>query len=105
MNTKVAAITTVVVTGLMFGVCANAHIDFFPCKVKERDTSAGYAYGEGPIRTKEGTCSFMYHLDPERNGESSRLTGVGWAVLIAFCGGIGVAAGFGAGMVLGRKED
>ena len=105
MNTKVAAITTVVVTGLMFGLCANAHIDFFPCKIKERDSNYGGGYGDAPIRTKEGTCSFMYHLTPERDGESERLTGAGWAMLVAFCGGIGVVAGLGAGKVLARKED
>jgi hypothetical protein len=105
MNVTAAGITTVVVTGVMFGLCANAHIDFFPCDITERDSSAGYAFGEGPIRTKDGTCSFMDHPRPERDGESDRLTGADWAMLVAFCGGIGVVTGLGAGKVLARKED
>ena len=105
MNTKVAGITSVVVTGIMFGLCANAHIDIFPCHLVARDSSSGYAYGQGPLRRTDGTCSFMDHLRPERDGESERLTAIGWALLVAFCGGIGVTAGLGAGKVLGRKED
>ena len=47
----------------------------------------------------------MYHLDEARDGESRRLTGGGWAMLLAFCGGIGVATGFAVGKFAGNKKD
>lgn len=81
----IAASSFVVTTGLMFFLCANAHIDFFPCTQTVREGDR--------LVTKDGTCSLMGHLrsgeiDPE---EKTELTGAGWALLVAFCMGIGVA--------------
>lgn len=81
----VAVSSFIVTTGLMFFLCANAHIDFFPCTQTVRE-------GERLV-TKDGTCSLMGHLrsgeiDPE---EKTELTGAGWALLVTFCMGIGLA--------------
>jgi hypothetical protein len=98
MTKQLAAIVAlssfIVTTGLMFFLCANAHIDFFPCTETVRDrTRADPFTGEAPLVTNEGTCSLMAHLrsgefDPE---EKTELTGAGWALLVAFCMGIGIA--------------
>ncbi|MFO7564202.1 MAG: hypothetical protein R6X02_16265 [Enhygromyxa sp.] len=97
MNKQIAALiagsTFVVTTGLMFFICANAHIDFFPCKETVRDfTQTDPATGEARLVTREGTCSLMAHLnsgqfDPK---EKAELTGAGWALLVSFCMGIGL---------------
>lgn len=90
----IAGITFVVTTGFMFFLCANAHIDFFPCKETVRDFTRSDPYtGEAAYVTSEGTCSLMDHmrsgeLDPK---EKAELTGAGWALLVAFCMGIGLA--------------
>lgn len=98
MNKIVFAIVFVVVTAGMFVVCANAHIDFFPCEITEHQN--GF---EGPLRTREGTCSLLAHNRPEMNGERERLTGAGWAMLVAFCAGIGLAAGVALGLATKKK--
>lgn len=90
----IAGITFVVTTGLMFFVCANAHIDFFPCKETVRDLARADPFtGEAPLVTREETCSLMDHLRTDRYdpAEKSELTGAGWALLFAFCMGIGIA--------------
>ena len=90
----IALASFIVTTGLMFFLCANAHIDFFPCTETVRDrTRADPFTGEAPLVTREGTCSLLGHLrsgeiDPE---EKTELTGAGWALLVAFCMGIGIA--------------
>lgn len=87
-----AMITFVVTTGAMVFICANAHIDFFPCKKTVRDFAHADPFtGEAKLETKDGTCSLMGHLRDGIDGEKDELTGVGWAMLIAFCVGIGVA--------------
>jgi|GEM_PF-3207935 len=105
----IAGITFLVTTGLMFFLCANSHIDFFPCVETERDFNAGFdpITGESPLVTKEGTCSLMDHLrsgefDPK---EKAELTGAGWALLFAFCAGIGVADSALLYVVLGKKAN
>jgi hypothetical protein len=104
----IAGATFVVTTGLMFFVSANAHIDFFPCKETVRDFTRTDPYtGEAAYVNREGTCSFMAHLnsgkfDPK---EKAELTGAGWALLVAFCMGIGVADSAPLYMVLSKKAD
>jgi hypothetical protein len=98
MTKQLAAIIALssflVTTGLMFFLCANAHIDFFPCTETVRDfTRSDPLTGEAAYVTNEGTCSLMGHLrsgefDPK---EKTELTGAGWALLVAFCMGIGIA--------------
>jgi hypothetical protein len=95
----IAGSSFVVTTGLMFFVCANAHIDFFPCTETIRD------FAQAKLVTQEGTCSLMDQLnsgkfDPE---EKSELTGVGWAMLLSFCMGIGVADSALLYVVLSKK--
>jgi hypothetical protein len=104
MNKPVFAIVFVLVTGAMFGLCANAHIDFFPCEYAERDMNYR-GLGEAPLTKGERTCSFMAHnrgVGPD--GGYEKLTGVGWAVLVAFCAGVGAIAGVGLGMALKKKN-
>jgi hypothetical protein len=104
----IAGISFVVTTGLLFVVCANAHIDFFPCTETVRDfTRADPFTGKAPLETREGTCSLMEHLrsgeiDPE---EKTELTGAGWALLVAFCSGIGVADSALVYWALSRKQS
>lgn len=103
MNKPVFAIVFVLVTGAMFGLCANAHIDFFPCEYAERDL--GYrGLGEAPLKKGTRGCSFMAHLRPGHDGEYEKLTPVGWAVLVAFCAGIGAVVGAGLGAALKKKS-
>ena len=44
----IAGITFVVTTGLMFFLCANAHIDFFPCKARRDHDYDLIIVGAGP---------------------------------------------------------
>ncbi len=84
-----AALSFVITFGLMLFVCANAHIDFFPCERTMKDFARADPFtGEAPLVTQEGTCSLMGHLREPIDGERDKLTGAGWALLLAFCGGI-----------------
>jgi hypothetical protein len=104
----VAGSSFVVTTGLMFFLCANAHIDFFPCTETVRDFSRADPFtGKAPLETREGTCSLMDHLnsgkfDPE---EKNELTGAGWALLVSFCMSIGVADSALLYVVLSKKGN
>lgn len=95
MNKIVALVVFLVVSGGMYFVCANAHIDIFPCEKAQRPYgSPGTMMGPPPLQKSEGTCSLLAH---ERgtgpDGEYERLNEAGWALLFAFCGGIGLVAG------------
>ena len=90
----IALVSFIVTTGLMFFLCANAHIDFFPCTETVRDFArTDPLTGQAALVTREGTCSLMDQLrsgefDPQ---EKAELTGAGWALLVTFCMGIGIA--------------
>ena len=88
-----AGLSFVITTGLVALLCANAHIDIFPCKETIREIRGGFGFGEGRLVTRDGTCSLMGHLRDKRitTDERERLTGAGWALLVLFCAGIGVA--------------
>ena len=101
MNKLVMIIAFVVVSAGMYFVCANAHIDFFPCEKTEQERTA---LGEGPLRTSEGTCSLLAHNQPDAGGEKERLTPVGWALLAAFCGGVGLVSGLGLGAITKKRR-
>ena len=112
MTKQTAAIVALssfaVTTGLMFFLCANAHIDFFPCTETVRDFAHSDPFtGEAKYVTNEGTCSLMDHLrsgefDPK---EKAELTGAGWALLVAFCMGIGIADSALIYTVLSKKAN
>ncbi|MFV8751196.1 hypothetical protein ACNOYE_11690 [Nannocystaceae bacterium ST9] len=88
----IASLSAVGVTGLMVLLCANSHIDFFPCKKTVRDFAHADPFtGEAKLVTQDGTCSLMGHLREGIEGEKDELTGTGWALLAAFCIGIGLA--------------
>jgi hypothetical protein len=101
----VAAISFVVTAAALVFVCANAHIDFFPCKKTVADlTRADPFTGKPPLRTEDGTCSLMGHLrEPGLAGETEELTGAGWAMLAAFCFGIAAADSALIYVVMSRK--
>lgn len=103
-----AGVSFVITTGLMLFLCANAHIDFFPCKQTVRDrTGVDPWSNEAPLVTTEGTCSLMDHLrdDQMDPAEKSELTGTGWALLLAFCMGIGIADSALLYTVLSKQAD
>lgn len=103
--TIIAASSFVLTTGLMLFVCANAHIDFFPCKKFERDFAGADPFtGEARLVEREGSCSLMGHLRQPVEGAREELTGVGWAMLLAFCSMIGVADSVLIFSVLTRKK-
>jgi drug/metabolite transporter (DMT)-like permease len=88
----IASLTFVGTAGVMMVLCANAHIDFFPCKKTVRDyANADPITGESKLITTDGTCSLMGHLREGVEGEKDELTGAGWALLAAFCLGIAAA--------------
>lgn len=90
--TLIASITFVGTAGALVLLCANAHIDFFPCKKTVRDyANANPITGESKLVTQDGTCSLMGHLRDGVQGEKDELTGAGWAMLAAFCLGIAAA--------------
>jgi hypothetical protein len=104
--TLIAAITFVVTTGFMVLLCANSHIDFFPCKQTVRDrVNADPFTGEARLITRDGTCSLSGHLREGFDGEKDELTEVGWAMLAAFCMGIGLADSALLYVVLTRKSS
>jgi hypothetical protein len=104
MNKLVMAIVFVVVTGGMWFVCDNSHIDFFPCEITRGENDPARP-GAERIVTVEGTCSLMSVTGSKMPGDprGEEFTPIGWALLVAFCGGIGLAAGVAAGM-LARKR-
>jgi hypothetical protein len=100
----IAAATFVLTTGFMVLLCANAHIDFFPCKKTFHDRARADPFtGEAKLITEDGTCSLMGHMRPSFDGEKDELTGAGWAMLAAFCIGIGVADSALIYVILSRK--
>jgi hypothetical protein len=101
-----ASITFVVTTGVMVMLCANAHIDFFPCEKTVRDRAHADPFtGEARLITQDGTCSLLGHLREPFDGEKDELTGAGWAMLAAFCMGIGLADAGLIYVVLSRKAS
>jgi hypothetical protein len=100
----IAASTFVFTTAAMLFVCANAHIDFFPCKKFERDFTGADPFTASRVVEREGTCSLMGHLRPAVEGEREELTVVGWALLIAFCTSIAVADSALVYTILTRKK-
>lgn len=105
MNKIVALVVFVVVSGGMYGLCANAHIDFFPCEEAEVQRNFASPLATPTLVKHESTCSFMAHLrGTGPDGEYERLTGAGWAMLVAFCESIGLVAGGLAGW-LARKRS
>jgi hypothetical protein len=101
----VAGISFVVTAGFMVLLCANAHIDFFPCKKTQKDFANPDPFtGESKLKTTDGTCSLMGHLNESGiPGEKDELTGAGWAMLAAFCLGIAAADSALIYVVLSRK--
>jgi hypothetical protein len=96
----IAAISFVVTAGFMVMLCANAHIDIFPCKRTMKD------FTTGTLKTTESTCSLMGHLNESGiPGEKDELTGAGWAMLVAFCFGIAAADSALLYTVLSRKAN
>ncbi len=101
----IAAATFVVTTGFMVLLCANSHIDFFPCTKTFRDRLRfNPITNEAPLVTEDGTCSLSGHLRPGFDGEKDELTEAGWALLAAFCMGIGIADSALLYVVLTRKS-
>jgi hypothetical protein len=102
----IAAATFVLTTGFMVLLCANSHIDFFPCKKTVRDRMHADPFtGEAKLITEDGTCSLMGHMRPGFDGEKDELTPPGWAMLAAFCVGIGLADSALIYVVLARKSS
>jgi hypothetical protein len=98
--------TFVITTAIMIGLCANAHIDFFPCEKTVRDRAHADPFtGEAKLITQDGTCSLMGHLREPFDGEKEVLTGAGWAMLAAFCVSIGAADGALIYVLLSRKAS
>jgi hypothetical protein len=102
----IAAATFVLTTGFMVLLCANSHIDFFPCKKTFHDRVRVDPFtGKAPLVTEDGTCSLSGHLRPGLDGEKDELTETGWALLAAFCIGIGVADSALLYVILTRKSS
>jgi hypothetical protein len=99
-----ATLTFIGTTAVMVVVCANAHIDFFPCKETVRDHAhADPTTGEAKLITQDGTCSLADHLRENPDGTKEELTGAGWAMLAAFCMGIAIADSALMYTILSRK--
>jgi hypothetical protein len=104
--TLIASISFFVTTGALVMLCANAHIDFFPCTKTVRDRAHADPFtGEAKLITQDGTCSLLGHLREPFDGEKDELTEVGWAMLAAFCMGIGAADAALIYVVLSRKAS
>ncbi len=105
MNKIAFSLTFVVLSGAMYLLCANAHIDIFPCNKAHRDRSVSTLVGPPPMRTESGTCSLLAHnRGTSPDGEYERLTGGGFALLGAFCVGIGALGGTLLGFALRRRS-
>lgn len=106
MNKIVALVVFLAVSGGMYFLCGNAHIDIFPCEKATRELNApGSMASTPPLRTSEGTCSLLAHnRGTSPDGEYERLNGAGWAMLAAFCGGIGLVAGGLAGWLTRKRS-
>lgn len=101
----ISAITFVSTASVMVMLCANAHIDFFPCKETVRNYAAADSFtGVPKLMTQDSTCSLMDHLRDGVEGEKEELTGAGWAMLAAFCLGIAMADSALMYAILSRKS-
>ena len=99
MNKTVALVVFLVVSGGMYFLCANAHIDIFPCERAMSD------YTTGGVTKSSGTCSLLGHQHGTGpDGSYDRLNATGWALLFAFCGTIGLAVGAIAGKLTGKRS-
>lgn len=107
MNKVVAALVFVVVSAGMYFVCANAHIDIFPCEKAERPINAPASFGSKPqLQKRDGTCSLLAHnRGTGPDGEYEKLNVAGWGMLFAFCAGIGAVAGGLAGFLTRKKKS
>lgn len=77
----------------MYFLCANAHIDIFPCEIAERARISD-ALVEPPLQKTSGMCSLLAHnRGVDSDGAYQRLTTVGWAALIGLCVAVGAVAG------------
>ncbi len=105
MNKIVALVVFLAVSGGMYFLCANAHIDIFPCEKATRAFGSPGGMFEPPLQTSEGTCSLLAHeRGTDSRGEYERLNEGGWALLFAFCGGIGLVAGGLAGWLTRKRS-
>jgi hypothetical protein len=103
--TLIAGLSFVFTAGFMVLLCANAHIDFFPCEKTVRERVGDPFMSEARLVKQDGTCSLMGHLREPIDGEKEELTGVGWAMLAAFCFGIAAADSALIYVLLSRKAQ
>lgn len=88
----------------MYFVCANSHIDIFPCETAQPARITGDMRGDPPLQVESGTCSLLAHNRGRGpDGSYEKLTTVGWASLIAMCVAAGALAG-GIATVVTRKR-
>jgi hypothetical protein len=88
-------------SGLMLSVgiavmLANSHIDIFPCTETSRARDQASAWSnDAPLETKAATCSVLDHMQGSQPGleEKSELTGLGWAMVVMLCLGVGIGDG------------
>lgn len=106
MNFTAFALAFAVVTPAVYGLCGNAHIDIFECRTAELNRALAVPGFPPSLSKRTKSCSLMAHnRGTNSDGEYERLTGAGWAMLAAFCGGIGLASGVAAGFVFRRKPS
>ena len=63
-----SAVIAIVLSGALYGVCANSHIDVFPCEVTS--STHNQSYTQERITTTSGTCSILgTNREPYRNDQ------------------------------------
>jgi len=68
-----SAVIAIVLGGALYGLCANAHIDIFPCEITESQYQG--SSGTDRIVTRSGTCSILgTNREPYRN-DQGKITG------------------------------
>ena len=66
-----SAIIAIVLGGGLYGLCANSHIDIFPCEI----TSTTHQPGTSEqIKTTSGTCSLLMASYPPGKNDAGKIT-------------------------------
>lgn len=101
LKPTVLKVVIAVVLGVgYYFLCANAHIDYFPCEYSEMNYNPPPEY-----QTGERTCSILGINRPARDPQTwERLTVGGYIVAVLSFGVVPILLGFGIGHAVRKKK-
>ena len=103
-----STVIAVLLGGALYGLCANAHIDFFPCTKTTSTLNASYT--DWDINTHSGTCSILgVNREPQYNNgkitENEELNAGGYVVSGFVFGLFPIGVGLFFGGAAAKEEE